>query len=224
MYHAKLIDKSCREIERYRHSTSKVVCVGRNYSAHAKELNNPIPKKPLLFIKSTNTLVDLGGIISIPSEKGECQHELEIAVLIGEPLTNADQQSCCRAIKGLGLGLDLTLRELQSQLKAKGQPWEKSKSFDGACPVSGFIAIDNFPDLANVDFKLVKNDQCAQIGNSKDMLFDIPSLIADISSNFTLYPGDIILTGTPEGVASLASGDRISLELNRLPIAEATIA
>jgi len=224
MYHAKLIDISGREIERYRHSTSKVVCVGRNYSAHAKELNNPIPKTPILFIKSTNTLVDLEGTIKIPSEKGECQHELEIAVLIGERLASADQQSCSNTIKALGLGLDLTLRELQNQLKAKGQPWEKSKSFDGACPISAFIAHDNFSDLQNIDFKLVKNNQCAQIGNSKDMLFDIPSLIAEISSNFTLYPGDIILTGTPEGVASLTSGDRISLELNRVPIAEATIA
>jgi len=223
MFYPKKLDQSGKIISEYDSSTSKVICVGRNYAAHAKELNNAIPKTPLLFIKSTNTLVDLDEQIIIPENQGECHHELEIAILIGEQLTNATEQECLSAIKGIGLALDLTLRELQSKLKSKGQPWEKAKSFDGACPVTGFMSIENFPNLSNISFDLNKNGHCAQKGNSKDMLFDIPSLIQQISKCFTLYPGDIILTGTPQGVASLNSGDRISLELNDLAIAEAII-
>jgi len=224
MYQPKILNQSGEVVGQYDYSTSKVVCVGRNYAAHAKELNNSIPKTPLLFIKSSNTLVDLADQITIPKNQGECHHELEIAILIGKQLTDANEQECVSAIIGVGLALDLTLRELQSQLKSKGQPWEKAKSFDCACPVSGFVSVDNFTELSNIDFKLTKNHHCAQIGHSRDMLFDIPNLIAYITTNFTLYPGDIILTGTPEGVASLNSGDKITLELNGLLIAEATIS
>lgn len=207
----------------YQWPTSKIVCVGRNYAAHAKELNNPIPKEPLLFIKSTNTLVDLDGQISIPNNQGECQHELEIAILIGQPLKNSDYSESLVAIEGVGLALDLTLRELQSDLKSKGQPWEKAKSFDGACPVSGFISFDESINLSGIQFGLLKNGDYAQQGNSKEMLFDILGLIQQISTHFSLYPGDIILTGTPKGVASLNSGDKICLEFQQQPIARATI-
>jgi len=223
MFHPKKLNQNGESIGEYDFSTSKVVCVGRNYAAHAKELNNPIPKTPLLFIKSSNTLVDLEDQISIPKDHGDCHHELEIAILIARRLTNVSAQECLAAIEGVGLGLDLTLRELQNELKSKGQPWEKAKSFDGACPVTGFIALKEFTNLQNIDFRLNKNEHCAQMGNSKDMLFDIPNLITQISACFTLYPGDIILTGTPEGVASLNSGDRIELELQHQKIAQATV-
>ncbi len=215
-------------------ATTKVVCVGRNYIAHAKELNNPIPDSPLLFIKSTNCLIDLDNEITIPSGLGECHHELEVAVLIGEPLKNTTPQKSMDAISAIGIGLDLTLRDLQATLKSKGQPWEIAKSFDGACPLSKFIDFDYFlkqnadkyaeSALSNIDFKLLVNDRVRQIGNTKDVLFDIPYLISYISKHFTLYPGDVVLTGTPEGVGELKLGDKIEVFLNGSMLASTQVA
>ncbi len=223
MFYTKIINLLGEVQGQSKWPVSKVVCVGRNYAAHAKELNNPIPKTPLLFIKSTNCLADLDDEICIPKNLGECQHELEIAVLIGNKLTHSGIQESIQAIKGIGLGLDLTLRELQLELKSKGQPWEKAKSFDGACPVTGFIPIDCFSNLSSIEFSLINNGRIVQHGNSEQMLFDIPRLIQTISENFTLYPGDIILTGTPEGVASLNTGDKISLKIAQQQVAQACI-
>jgi len=229
MFYPAIIDLHGNRIGRSENATTKIICVGRNYSAHAKELNNPIPSEPLLFIKSTNSLLELElnssdkQSINIPKNQGECQHELELALLIGQPLTNCDQHQAIAAIEGVGLALDLTLRELQSKLKSKGQPWERAKSFDASCPVSGFIRKADFGELVDIDFSMTKNGQLVQEGNSSEMLFNMAFLICEISQCFSLYPGDIILTGTPEGVASLNSGDRISLQINGSIIANANI-
>lgn len=221
MFYPKIIDPTSGKSKLYKSATTKIVCVGRNYTAHATELNNPIPIEPLLFIKSTNTLVDLAKPIKIPTGQGECHHELEVAILIGEILSNAKESEIPSSIVGIGLALDLTLRDLQQKLKDNKQPWEKAKSFDGACPVSSFVEAKHFtelssdllPELSKLDFLMKKNAQIAQQGNSENMLFDIVMLIQEISRHFTLYPGDIILTGTPEGVASLNSGDELQFEL-----------
>lgn len=206
-------------------STSKVICVGRNYVNHAKELNNPVPKEPLLFIKPNSCVVDLQDEIAIPTGFGECHHELEVALLITSPLTKANEKECLKAIGGIGLALDLTLRALQGQLKSRGEPWEKAKSFDGACPVTGFIELDN--EVANYfaeqDFRLTKNGLMAQHGKTNDMIFNSIDLVKDISQYFSLYPGDIVLTGTPEGVAALEPGDELELLLNQHRIACAKV-
>jgi 2-keto-4-pentenoate hydratase/2-oxohepta-3-ene-1,7-dioic acid hydratase in catechol pathway len=194
------------------HATSKVVCVGRNYQAHAEELNNPIPNEPLLFIKSTNTLVDLSSPVVIPQGQGECQHELEIALLIGEKVDSKTPVSI-KSISAVGLALDLTLRELQSELKQKGHPWERAKNFDGACPVSEFIPIEQLTDWPNIEFSMTKNDKLVQSGHTRDMIFKFAELIQSIVACFTLYPGDIVLTGTPQGVAKLANKDQLCLNL-----------
>ncbi len=202
--------------------SSKVVCVGRNYVAHAKELNNPIPKTPIIFIKSSNALVNFEKELTIPTGLGECQHELEIALLVKSRLSQASREQCVAAIGGVGIGLDLTLRELQSELKSKGQPWEKAKSFDGACPISGFVDLPA-NTLKDIEFSLKKNGQVAQLGRCSDMIFDCASLLESISKSFTLFPGDIVLTGTPEGVAKLSSGDYLEVLLNNQKIASARI-
>jgi 2-keto-4-pentenoate hydratase/2-oxohepta-3-ene-1,7-dioic acid hydratase in catechol pathway len=198
---------------------SKVVCVGRNYVAHAKELNNPIPKTPLLFIKSTNTLADLEQPIKLPQSSEQCHHELEVAIVVGKRLTNASYEEATAAVFGVGLGLDLTLRDLQSQLKNKGQPWEKAKNFDGACPLSGFIDFNGSLGLDKLEFAMKINGKVVQRGNTSNMIFPIISLLVDISRHFSLFPGDVVLTGTPEGVSALHPGDLLELSLNETILA-----
>lgn len=197
------------------HPVGKCVCVGRNYAAHAAELNNPIPSAPLLFLKTANSVVALEPEFFIPAQWGSVHHELEIAVLIQAPLTSATDEEVKAAIAGVGLALDLTLRDVQDQLKKQGHPWEVAKAFDGACPVSNFIAIEHIADLQNIEFSLERNGKMQQQGNSKQMLFPIVSLIAYMSTIFTLNPGDIILTGTPVGVGPLSVGDKLRLQLNQ---------
>ncbi|MAY39214.1 MULTISPECIES: fumarylacetoacetate hydrolase family protein [Spongiibacter] len=201
----------------------KIVCVGRNYAEHARELNNPIPKQPLLFIKPSTALAALDQPLAIPRDRGECHHELELALLIGQPLSEARAEETLAAIAGYGLALDLTLRELQSQLKEKGQPWERAKAFDGACPVSAFVPAAAVGDWKALRLQLQRNGALQQDGQCRDMLFPIEALLADISQSFTLLPGDIVLTGTPAGVGPLNPGDRLRCELDGLLTVETTV-
>ncbi|WP_374962844.1 fumarylacetoacetate hydrolase family protein [Spongiibacter tropicus] len=201
----------------------KIVCVGRNYAEHARELNNPIPKQPLLFIKPSTALAALDQPLAIPRDRGECHHELELALLISQPLSEARAEETLAAIAGYGLALDLTLRELQSQLKEKGQPWERAKAFDGACPVSAFVPAAAIGDWKALRLQLQRNGALQQDGQCRDMLFPIEALLADISQSFTLLPGDIVLTGTPAGVGPLNPGDRLRCELDGLLTVETTV-
>lgn len=193
----------------------KIVCVGRNYAAHAKELNNPVPGEPVLFIKPSTSLVDLNGTIDIPAGHGQCHFETEMSILIGQKLSaGCTEQQAQASIAGVGLALDLTLRELQQQLKDKSLPWEKAKSFDGACPMSGFVSPNLLGDLQNQRIQLWQNAEIKQDGNSADMLTPVLPLLVYISSFFTLLPGDLVLTGTPAGVGPLAKGDSLELKLS----------
>lgn len=200
----------------------KIVCVGRNYADHAKELNNPIPDQPLLFIKPSTAAVDMRQAITIPKYRGCCHHELEMSVLIGMRVSHASSAVAKESIAGVGLGLDLTLRDLQDKLKAKGQPWERAKAFDGSCPLSPFSKAVGI-DVQNLDIKLFRNGVLQQAGNTGDMLFPVVDLIVEISRSFTLLPGDIILTGTPAGVGPLLSGDTIKAQLGDLVMVDTTI-
>ena len=192
----------------------KAVCVGRNYADHAKELNNPIPDSPLLFIKPSTAIVPFEPAINLPTDKGVCHFELEVALLIGQRLSQASVDDVMPAILGYGLALDLTLRELQSQLKEKGQPWEKAKAFDGALPLSPFVPASEVPDWRALGLQLYRNDQLQQDGACRDMLFGISDLLAEISNSFTLLPGDVVLTGTPAGVGPLQPGDSLDARLS----------
>ena len=190
----------------------KIVCVGRNYAEHARELNNPVPDEPLLFIKPATSAVYITRPLEVPRDQGEVHFETELAVLIGRPLTNASAREVEAAILGYGLALDLTLRDVQSKLKEKGHPWERAKAFDGACPLSPFVAAEKLPE-GNIHFTLDVNGQRQQTGDTDDMLNPIAPLIAHMSKQFTLEPGDVVLTGTPKGVGPLVSGQTLSLEL-----------
>ncbi|HZX52306.1 MAG TPA: fumarylacetoacetate hydrolase family protein [Pseudomonas sp.] len=193
----------------------KVVCVGRNYAEHAKELNNPVPTEPLLFIKPGSCVVALDDSFSIPNdERGAVHYEAEIAVLIGKPLSRKpNAEEVLDAISGFAPALDLTLRELQDKLKAKAYPWEVAKSFDGACVLAPFVPGDAMEDLADLGIRLSLNGELRQDGNSRDMLNPILPLIQHICGHFSLQAGDVILTGTPVGVGPLSAGDMLELEL-----------
>ncbi|MGC1042503.1 fumarylacetoacetate hydrolase family protein [Pantoea agglomerans] len=193
---------------------SKVVCVGSNYAKHIKEMGSATPTEPVIFIKPETALCDLRQPLSIPDAFGEVHHEVELAVLIGATLKQATDAHVAKAIAGYGVALDLTLRDLQAGLKKAGQPWEKSKSFDNACPVSGFIPVTEFSgDPQNVELKLLVNGEVRQQGNTADMIHKILPLIAYMSHYFTLRAGDVILTGTPEGVGPMRSGDQLEVSL-----------
>lgn len=190
----------------------KVVCVGRNYADHIAELNNETPSEPLLFIKANNAMVAMHQDVVIPAQ-GECHNELELALLIGQPLSCVSVEEAKKAVAGIGLALDLTLRDVQTQLKQKGLPWERAKGFDGSCPLSQFVCAENVDLEKHFEFQLKVNDVVRQLGNTQHMLWPWPELIAHISHTFSLFPGDVVLTGTPKGVGPLNAGDRIAASL-----------
>lgn len=200
--------------ERCKLPVGKVVCVGRNYAEHARELGNAIPESPILFMKPPQALRTLEVPIRWPTEFGSCHHEVEIAVLIGERAQHVEPGRARDYIAGIGIGLDLTLRDLQNQLKSKGQPWELAKAFDGSCPMSAFMLPHEFPDLGAIRLALRVNGEIRQKGSSADMITSIPALLAYITRYFTLDAGDVVMTGTPAGVAALAVGDDLELVLD----------
>jgi 2-keto-4-pentenoate hydratase/2-oxohepta-3-ene-1,7-dioic acid hydratase in catechol pathway len=192
----------------------KVVCVGRNYAEHAKELNNPVPTEPLLFIKPSTAITSLADPVELRPSRGPVHYETELALLIGSSLSGkVDEAEARQAIVGVGLALDLTLRELQDQLKAKGHPWERAKAFDGACPLSLFVPIDRAPELSDLGLELRINGELRQQGNADQMITPILRLLQQIAEVFTLLPGDVVITGTPAGVGVLQAGDQLELSM-----------
>ena len=194
---------------------SKIVCVGRSYAAHAAELGNAIPDRPVLFIKPPSTLISLEDGISWNENWGNCHHECELTLRIDQPLKGeTNPEKALEAIGAVTLGLDLTLRDLQDELKAKGQPWERAKAFDGACVLADWVNLDEVKDWSEITFEFAVNDQVRQKGDTSLLIFDIGYLLADISQVFSLEPGDVVMTGTPAGVAALAPGDQLTMTLH----------
>ncbi|OYD23872.1 fumarylacetoacetate hydrolase family protein [Oceanimonas baumannii] len=206
------------------YANGKVVCVGRSYRDHAEELNNPVPESPLLFIKPATSLTPLSEPLVLPAEAGPVHHEAEVALLIGRRLCKADAGTALAGVAGVGLALDLTLRALQDELKAKGHPWERAKAFDGSCPMGPFLAPELLSPLQQLDFSLMVNGELRQSGNTGLMMWSMGELLADISHSFTLMPGDIVLTGTPKGVGELNPGDALTLTLDNKFAFEAKVA
>lgn len=192
----------------------KVVCVGRNYVAHIKELDNPVPSEPILFIKPATSLRPIAEPIVLPAYSESCHNETELAVLIGTETGCADREKAEAAVAGYGIALDLTLRDIQQGLKEKGLPWEKAKAFDGSCPMSPFVSRDQLTNPQDTMLKLVVNGEVRQEESTKLMMTGILDLMVYMSGFFTLLPGDVVLTGTPAGVGPLDSGDRLELELD----------
>ncbi|KUY25637.1 fumarylacetoacetate hydrolase family protein [Elizabethkingia ursingii] len=183
----------------------KIICVGRNYTEHAKELKNEIPTEPVLFIKP-DTSVLKGSDFYIPEFSNDIHYELELVIKISKGGKYIQEENAAKHYEQIGLGIDFTARDLQSKLKEKGLPWEKAKGFDGSAVVSDFFPVENF-NTEEIHFELKKNNQTVQEGNSKDMIFDINKLITNISQYFTLRVGDLIFTGTPAGVGKVEEND-----------------
>jgi len=193
--------------------SGKVVCVGQNYQDHIDEMNSKVNEEAVLFMKPNTALCRLSSPLTIPLDAGECHNEVEVTVLIKSSLTNASEQQAMQAVWGFGIGLDLTLRDVQRQLKELGRPWERAKSFDFSAPVSPFIEAEKFPNISDIHFSLTVNGNTRQNGHTHLMMRNIPKLLSIISHHFTLLPGDIVFTGTPKGVAPLNCGDQLTLQL-----------
>ena len=194
---------------------SKIVCVGRSYADHAKELGNAIPDRPVLFIKPPSSLIGLAQGISWNPAWGNCHHECELSLRIDQRLTGeTDPEQALQAVGAVTLGLDLTLRDLQDQLKGKGQPWERAKAFDGACVLADWVDLSEVSNWKDIHYTLHVNDELRQTGDSALLIFDIATLLADISQVFTLEPGDVVMTGSPAGVAALYAGDQLTMTLH----------
>lgn len=191
----------------------KIVCLARNYAEHARELGNETPAAPVLFMKPASSVIGDGEAVHIPPYSQECHYEVELAVLIGKQARNVTADKALEHVAGYGVGIDMTLRDVQNQMKAKGLPWEIAKGFDTSCPLSDFVPAGAVADPHALNLKLAVNGESRQDGCSSDMINRIPQIIAHISAIFTLEPGDVILTGTPAGVGRVAAGDVMTAEI-----------
>jgi len=188
----------------------KIICIGRNYVAHAQELKNEIPDEPVFFMKPDSSLLRNNDPFYIPDWTKEVHHEIELVIRINRIGKNIDKQFGHRYFDEIGLGIDFTARDIQNKLKEKGLPWEKAKAFDQAAVLSNvFIDKNDFADLHNIAFKLEINDKLVQEGNSKLMIFSFEEIISNVSKYVTLKIGDLIYTGTPAGVGPVKIGDHL---------------
>jgi 5-carboxymethyl-2-hydroxymuconate isomerase len=205
-------------------AVGKIVCIGRNYAEHIRELGNRTPDTPVIFMKPVSSLLADGGSIVIPPYSTDCHYETELAVLIGRSGKEIAEADAIGYVAGYGVALDLTLRDVQGRQKEKGLPWEIAKGFDSACPISAFVPADQVGDPQQLQIRLTINDEIRQDGNSRNMMRPISNLIAEISRCFTLEEGDIVLTGTPAGVGPIRSGDRLVATIERVGTLSVSVA
>ncbi|NNE03134.1 MAG: fumarylacetoacetate hydrolase family protein [Eudoraea sp.] len=188
----------------------KIICIGRNYADHIKELSNERPEHPVIFIKPDSSVLPKEQDFYIPEFSNEIHYEVEVLVKIKKVGRHIASKFAHKYYDEVGLGIDFTARDLQSQLKEKGLPWEKAKGFDGAAVIGKWLNKSTFEDLKNLDFELLLNQQVVQKGNTGHMLWNIDEIIAYVSQFFTLKKGDIIFTGTPAGVGKVSVNDYLS--------------
>ena len=185
----------------------KIICIGRNYIDHIKELSNQKPMNPVVFLKPDSAVIAKNQNFIIPSFSNEIHHEVELVIKINKVGKHIDKSFSHKYYDEIGLGIDFTARDIQSNLKEKGHPWEKSKAFDSSCMVGNFLKKEKLEDISKIQFSLKKNNEIVQSGCSNDMLWKIDELISYVSQYFTLKIGDLIFTGTPSGVSKVESGD-----------------
>ncbi|MGL2964840.1 fumarylacetoacetate hydrolase family protein [Flavobacterium sp. RSB2_4_14] len=185
----------------------KIICIGRNYVDHIKELKNERPDEPVIFLKPDTAILPKKTPFVIPEFSNEIHHEIEILVKINKVGKYIDTKFAHKYYDEIGLGIDFTARDVQNKLKEKGLPWEKAKAFDGSAIIGDFQPKNNFLSMENITFELTNNGQSVQKGNTSYMLWKIDEIVSYVSQYFTLKKGDIIFTGTPEGVAKVSPND-----------------
>jgi len=198
------------------YAVGKIVCLARNYAEHAKELGNETPTAPVLFMKPASAIIDNGGAVRIPSYSSECHYEVELALIIGKTAKNVSPADAMDYVAGYGVAIDMTLRDVQNQLKGKGLPWEIAKGFDTSCPLSQFVDKKDIADPNNLNLRLSVNGEMRQNGTTADMIHRLPQIVSYISGIFTLEAGDVILTGTPAGVGQVVPGDQMLAEIENV--------
>ncbi len=186
----------------------KIFCVGKNYAAHAKEMNSAVPTSPLIFMKPSTALLPHAKPFFYPDFSNNIHYELELVVKINRHGKSIKKSNALSFIDEISLGIDFTARDIQQECKKKGYPWEIAKSFDYSASIGAFISIDSI-DLQNLNFSLLKNQSEVQRANTSDMIFDVATIIEYVSHRFTLQKGDLIYTGTPEGVGPVQKGDHL---------------
>ena len=187
----------------------KIIAIGRNYAEHAKELNNPVPGVPVIFMKPETALLKDNKPFYHPDFSEDIHHEIEIVIKISKEGKHISEQFAQNYFEEVALGVDFTARDIQSRHKEKGLPWELAKAFDSSAPVSAFVPKAQFANLKDINFKLDVNGEARQVGNTSNMLFSFEYIIAFVSKYITLKKGDLIFTGTPQGVAKVNVGDRL---------------
>jgi 2-keto-4-pentenoate hydratase/2-oxohepta-3-ene-1,7-dioic acid hydratase in catechol pathway len=188
----------------------KLICIGRNYTEHIKELENEKPTDPVIFLKPDTAILLKKQPFFIPEFSNDVHHEVEVLVKINKVGKYIDKKFANKYYNEIGLGIDFTARDLQSKLKEKGLPWEKAKAFDGAAVIGDWIPKNKISDVNNINFSLKKNDDIVQTGNTSFMLWKIDEIIEYVSKYFTLKIGDIIFTGTPAGVGKVFANDKLT--------------
>src|SRR5690606_16682523 len=196
-------------ITNQRQTIMKLICIGRNYTDHIKELENEKPTDPVVFLKPDTAVLMKKQPFFIPDFSNDVHHEVEVLVKITKVGKYIDKKFAPKYYDAIGLGIDFTARDLQAKLKEKGLPWEKAKAFDGAALIGDWLPKTEFDNLSNINFSLKKNGTVVQTGNTKHMLWKIDELIEYISKYFTLKIGDIIFTGTPAGVGRVDANDKL---------------
>lgn len=188
-------------------------CIGRNYAKHAAEMNSDVPDNPVVFLKPRSSIIFTGENIVIPELTNDVHHEVELVVLIGQKVRNVTPDEAGSAIKAFGVGLDMTARDLQAEAKKAGLPWSLAKGFETFAPLGTLYPYTKDLDLQNLSIEVQVNAEVRQKGQTSDMIFSVNQIISYISKYFTLYPGDLIYTGTPEGVSAVKKGDQITATL-----------
>ena len=197
--------------------SARIFCIGQNYVAHIRELNNPMPQKPVIFMRPLSCLVAPGESVHFPRHGKQLHFEVEVVVRIGKQGRDIDERDALSYVDAVTLGVDLTLRDLQIEAKQNGLPWDQAKAFEQSAPLGEFVAYDPASiDLNDLNFGCRINGELRQDGNTSDMLFGFERLIAELSSIWTLRPGDMIYTGTPSGVGSLKIEDEIEIESDQI--------
>ena len=187
----------------------KIICVGRNYAAHAKELNNAVEEEPVIFLKPDTALLSNNQDFYLPDFSNDIHYEAEVVVKINKPGKHIDEKFANRYYDSISVGVDFTARDLQSMLKAKGLPWERAKAFDGSAVIGSFLPLAEVGSIAALDFSMNLNGQKVQSANTSEMVFSVDKVIAFVSRFITLKTGDLIYTGTPQGVGKVNVGDHL---------------